>query len=75
MCAVQTLSLVLTNQVGPFITSAATRRTYPAVKPKRLAAVLAKLSRYGLSLGSGAGKEFDKGQARRAESEQVRRLP
>lgn len=68
------LGLVLSpGGTAMYLSSPAQRKAYPAVRPKRLAGLLAKLARYGLATGQ--GKEYEKGVARRGESDLARRLP
>ncbi|KAL7412016.1 putative exocyst complex subunit Sec15 [Mrakia frigida] len=67
-----TTTLILTNSVHAYINQPSLRRsTYAAINPKQLALLLNKLAKFGMSQG---GREYERGQMRRAEAEQVRRM-
>ncbi|KAI9066439.1 rsec15 [Trametes sanguinea] len=67
-----TASVVMSDAVNAYLVASIRQTSYPAVKPKRLQALLEKLARYGLECRDTASRE--KGEKRRKEAEAVGRL-
>ena len=62
----------MSDSVADYLVPSLRQTTYAIVKPKKLAALLEKLSRYGASCRDYASRE--KGEKRRKEAEAVGRL-
>ncbi|KAL7282248.1 hypothetical protein ACG7TL_003717 [Trametes sanguinea] len=67
-----TASVVMSDAVNAYHVASIRQTSYPAVKPKRLQALLEKLARYGLECRDAASRE--RGEKRRKEAEAVGRL-
>ncbi|OSC98994.1 rsec15 [Trametes coccinea BRFM310] len=67
-----TASVVMSDAVNAYLVASIRQTSYPAVKPKRLQALLEKLARYGLECRDAASRE--RGEKRRKEAEAVGRL-
>ena len=65
-------SVVMSDAVNAYLVQSIRQTSYAAVKPKRLAALLEKLARYGLECRDAPSRE--KGEKRRKEAEAVGRL-
>ena len=65
-------SVVMSDAVSAYLVASIRQTSYAAVKPKRLAALLEKLARYGLECRDAPSRE--KGEKRRKEAEAVSRL-
>jgi len=67
------VDVVLKDDVSSFLTPSVRSLSYRSVVPKKLAALLEKLARYGLNTRIRA--ENEKGEKRRLESQAVARMP
>ncbi|KAI0824715.1 rsec15 [Trametes gibbosa] len=67
-----TVSVVMSDAVNAYLVASIRQTSYPAVKPKRLQALLEKLGRYGLECRDAPSRE--RGEKRRKEAEAVGRL-
>ncbi|RPD64354.1 exocyst complex component sec15 subunit [Lentinus tigrinus ALCF2SS1-7] len=65
-------SVVMSDAVNAYLVQSIRQTSYPAVKPKRLAALLEKLARYGMECRDAPSRE--RGEKRRKEAEAVGRL-
>ena len=65
-------SVVMSDAVSAYLVASIRQTSYAAVKPKRFAAVLDKLARFGLECRDAPSRE--KGDRRRKEAEAVGRL-
>ncbi|PIL36939.1 hypothetical protein GSI_00630 [Ganoderma sinense ZZ0214-1] len=65
-------SVIMSDAVSAYLVASIRQTSYPAVKPKRLAALLEKLARCGLESRDAGSRE--RGEKRRKEAEAVGRL-
>ncbi|KAH9849999.1 rsec15 [Lenzites betulinus] len=67
-----TMSVVMSDAVNAYLVASIRQTSYPAVRPKRLQALLEKLARYGLECRDAPSRE--RGEKRKKEAEAVGRL-
>ncbi len=65
-------SVVMSDALSAYLVASIRQTSYPNVKPKRLAALLEKLARYGQECRDAPSRE--RGEKRRKEAEAVGRL-
>lgn len=70
--AFQMTSVIMSDAASAYLVASIRQTSYPAVKPKRLAALLEKLARCGLESRDAGSRE--RGDKRRKEAEAVGRL-
>lgn len=66
------MSVVMSDAVNAYLVASIRQTSYPAVRPKRLQALLEKLARYGLECRDAPSRE--RGEKRKKEAEAVGRL-
>jgi hypothetical protein len=66
---------VLLNKVEDYLNPPIRQRDFPNVKPKRLATILDKVSKFGVDRGKkGDAQERERGERRRREHDSVARI-